>query len=143
MPGTACTRRSRSGISYLEVLLAMVILAMCIIPSARYLPGLLAQQRDLELKYRLSLIAQEKLEEAMLALESDFSARYEYGGMEDPDYRYLVDVCIPPEGQGRYATIRVLAWVDTDGNHWDDDTPEADEFTVRFDTMQSDPSWSP
>ena len=117
-------RAARDGFSYLEVMLAMAILALCILPAARYLPGLFAGQRQLETQYQLSLIAQERLEEALLALDSDFSPRYEWGGATDSDFRYLVDVAVPAEGQGRYATIRVLAWLDTDGNHWDDDVPD-------------------
>jgi len=142
MPGTACTRRSRSGISYLEVCIAMVILAACIIPAARYLPDLLAQQRALEARYQLSLVAQEKLETAMGSLTASFAESSDSGDLSSighADWRWSLDVTIPAAGSGRYAAIRSTAWADDD----DDGVCDADEPQVRFDTMQTDPTWSP
>jgi len=137
---------ARGGFSYLELVLAMAILAICIIPAARMLPTLLAGQRGLETRYQLSLVAQEKLEEAVLSLQNDFGDAYYWGSLGDrgqPNLHYVVDVDVSAAAGGRYATVRVEAWVDTDGNGWDDDDPDDGEPVVRFDTLVANRQWSP
>ena len=56
-------RDSRDGgFSYVELCLATVILARCVVPATQALTAVLANQRNLETKYRLGLIAQEMLD---------------------------------------------------------------------------------
>ena len=130
--------RSSAGVSYLELSLAMFILAICILPATQALPSLLAGQRDLETKYQLSLIAQQKLEAAALDLRRDFSETADEGdlGAEGhPDWRYKLVVIIPDGGP--LATICVTVFADEDGDH----ALDADEPQVRFDSAVADCNW--
>jgi len=142
-PSMTRSRRTRQGFSFTEVCVAILIFTLCLVPALRALPALMASQTDVETKHLLSLIAQEKLADAVLSLRSSFVERYEYGGLSNPDLRYLIAVTIPAEGAGRYAVVRVLAWVDTGGTHVDDDVPDAGEPLVRFDTIVANCAWSP
>ncbi len=142
MRRTARTRRPRSGISYLEVMLAMAILTLCIVPAARMLPTLLSSQRNLENYYLLSLVAQEKLEAAVLELGADFAERDDSGDLASEghaDWRFHLLVTIPVSGAGRYAFVRSQAWLDADA----DTTLDPDEPQVRFDTVVANRQWSP
>lgn len=135
-------RRRQAASSYLEVMLAMVILAICIIPAARMLPTVLAGQRGLQTRFQLGLIAQEKLEAAVLELDADFSARDDTGDLAaqgHADWRYHLVVTIPPAGSGRYALATSRAWADENG----DAALDADEPQVRFDTLVANCQWSP
>jgi len=135
-------RREQAASSYLEVMLAMVILTICIVPAGRMLPTVLAGQRGLQTRFQLGLIAQEKLEAAVLELGDDFSARDDTGDLAvqgHDDWHYHLAVTIPPAGGGRYALALSQAWADENGNA----TPDADEPQVRFDTLVANPQWSP
>ena len=136
--------RATSAFSYLELCLAMLILALCIVPAARALPGVLAGQRDLETKYQLCLLAQEKLESAVLDLERAFLAGHTHGTLASEgrsDWHYDVLVEVPVVGLGRYATVRARAWVDLDGGA--DVVPDPGDPQVRFDTLVANRQWSP
>ena len=135
-------RTIRQGFSYLELCLAMVILAICLIPAAQALPTLLAGQRRLETRYQLSLAAQEKMEDAVLSLQGDFAERDEQGDLAaegHPDWRYHIVVTIPAEGEGRYARLRAQAWLDADG----DLACDPEELQATFDTIAANRSWAP
>lgn len=139
MGGPFTRRASRRAFSYVELCLAVLILAICLVPAARLLPNLLAGQRDLETRFQLSLIAQEKLDAAVLALEADFSASEQQGDLAargHPDWRY--HVLVLDVGGGRYATICSTAWVDENG----DLDMGQDEPQVRFDTIHSNSAWT-
>ena len=122
------------GLSYVEVCLAMAILTLCILPAAR----------ALQTQHQLSLIAQEKLEAALLALQASFTESEQSGnvsGHDSPPWRYHVDVSIPTGCDGRYATVAAWAYVDTDADA--QFPPEAGEPTVRFDGIAADWNWRP
>lgn len=134
--------RAQRGFSYLEATFAIAIVAICLVPGMRLIPALLASQRAPEGKYLLTLIAQQKLEAAILALEEDFRAGQEDGDLAaegHPDWHYDLVVTVPSEGDGRYAVLRVRAWDDENGN----DGLDEGETSVRFDTKQSNLNWSP
>ena len=144
MPRRHTHRRPRGGFSYLELCFAIVILSLCIVPAARMLPSLLTDQRSLEAKYHLSLIAQEKLEAAVLALEAAFVPSLEHGTLADqgrPNWHYDILVEVPLAGLGRYATVRARAWIDPDGGI--DIVPDEGDPQVRFDTLVANRQWSP
>ena len=132
------------GLSYVEVCLAMAILTLCILPAARALPTILAGQRYLQTQHQLSLIAQEKLEAALLALQASFTESEQSGnvsGHDSPPWRYHVDVSIPTGCDGRYATVAAWAYVDTDADA--QFPPEAGEPAVRFDGIAANWNWRP
>ena len=132
--------RARRGFSYIEVCLAMIVIGICLIPAARALPSLLTWQRKVQTKYELTLIAQAKLENALIDLAQDFSARDEEGDLNDyghADWRYHLVATIYGGGVGRYAVIRSDAWYDEDG----DIALGQDEAQVRVDTMLSNCEW--
>ncbi|MBL7222787.1 MAG: hypothetical protein ISS72_02940 [Candidatus Brocadiae bacterium] len=137
-------RRQRAGLrgfSYLEVCLAIVILAICLIPSARMLPTLLAGERGLATRCQLSAVAQEKLESAALSLGNDFAERDEQGDLAaagHPDWRYHLVVTIPAEGGGRYARLQSRAWLDADG----DLACDPEEAQVMFESIASNLRWT-
>ena len=133
------SRQAHQGASYVELCLAILILAICLAPAARLLPNLLAGQRDIEARFQLSLIAQDKLDAAIVALDADFCASEQQGDLAargHPDWRYHVVVLTA--GGGRYATIRSTAWVDKNG----DLDMDQDEPQVRFDTINSNSAWT-
>jgi len=137
-------RTSEHAFSYVEVCLAMAILSICLLPGMRMLPALLEGQRGVEMKYELSLIAEENLETAALALDADFAASSEAGDLADrghADWRYSTVVEIPAEGGGRYATVRADAWADLDGDG--QFPPEDGEPHVRLDTVVANCDWTP
>jgi len=132
--------RSRRGTSYVELVVALLILSICLVPAARALPGLLAGQRDLEVRYQLSLIAQEKLEAAALALQSHFAESDQHGDLASqghPEWRYSVRVEVQRDGDR--ATIRSQAWADENA----DGRLDPGEPQVRFDTTAVNLDWSP
>ena len=136
------TRWRAAAFSYLELLVAMLILTLCIVPAARMLPGVLAGQRGLETRYQLSLVAQDKLETAVLELDDSFVERDESGDLTaqgHPDWRYRLVVTIPAAGSGRYATVRSEAWVDETANT----ALDADEPQVVFETLHANCLWEP
>ncbi|MFW6161419.1 MAG: type IV pilus modification PilV family protein [Planctomycetota bacterium] len=137
------TRASRqAGLSYLEVSLGMVILTLCILPAARFLPVLLDGQRQLETRAQLSFIAQARLEEALSDLAVNFIATDETGDLAaegHPDWRWHIVVTVPSTGGGRYAAVRSETWHDADG----DGSLDPDEPSVRFDTLQANLEWTP
>jgi len=133
--------RGTRGLSYLEVCLAIVILSLCLIPAARALPTILATQKRVETRYRLSLVAQRELERAVLALDANFSASSASGDMASaghPEWRYSVVVTLP-SGDGRYAVVTATAWEETGG----DDQPSAAETKVTFATIVANRNWTP
>ena len=135
--GGTCARR---GVSYVEVCLAMLIISVFLVPSLRVVPLVMAGQRDLEAKYELSLIAQERLEMALQDLGASFTARDESGNLtayDHSDWRYRVVVKL--RGLGHSAVIRSVTWIDADADTVRDD----DEVQIRFDTIQADVQWSP
>jgi len=135
-------RTGERAFSYVEVCLAVVILALCIVPATRALPGILEGQRNAETRLQLSLIAQEKLEFAALALQARFIPSSQTGNLAatgHPDWRYEVVVSVPMAGGGRYATIFSRAWADRDG----DLACDAEEPQVRYDTILSYRKWEP
>jgi len=134
-------RQRSQAFSYVELCIAIIILGMCIIPAAQALPALMAAQRDLETRFQLSLVAQEKLDQAKLELENSFSARDESGDLTvqgHPEWRYHLVVTVPPEGGGRYAIICSQAWADEDS----DTQLDADEPQARFDLLVANRGWS-
>ena len=137
-------RRTQAASSYLEVMLAMVILALCIVPASRMLPTLLASQRGLETRFQLSLIAQGKLEAAVLGLGANFGPSLEHGTLSAegrPTWNYDILVETLTLGLGRDATVRARAWVDLDGGI--DFVPDPEDPQVRFDTLVANPRRSP
>jgi len=135
-------RAPRRGLSYVELCIATLILTLCLTPAVRTLPSVLASQRDLETRYQLGLIAQEKLAAAALALRASFVARDTQGDLAalgNPDWRYHVLVTVPAAGGGRYAVLCVQAWVDHSANL----VLDAGETHVRFDTLVANRSWTP
>lgn len=140
VPGLHPPRRSR-GMSYLEVCLAFVILSLCLIPAAKALPTIMATQKRVETRYRLSLVAQRELENAVLNLEARFSASTSTGRMTPighPEWRYSLVVDLP-SGDGRYAVVTATAWEETDG----DDQPSQGETQVTFATIVANRNWTP
>ena len=132
---------ARCAFSYVQVCLAMIILSICLIPAARLLPGLLAWQRKVQNKFELTLIAQAKLEEALVDLDGDFSALDQEGDLTDSghaDWCYHLVATIYGGGVGRYAIIQSDSWIDEDG----DSALGQDEAQVRLDTMLSNGQWS-
>ena len=130
-----------AGLSYLEVCLAIVILSLCLIPAARALPTIMATQKQVETKYRLSLLAQRVLERAVLVLDADFSATSATGDMAavgHPEWRYTLSVTLP-SGDGRYAVVTATAWEEADG----DGQPSQDETQVTFATVVANRNWTP
>jgi len=130
-----------AGLSYLEVCLAIVILSLCLIPAARALPTIMATQKQVETKYRLSLLAQRVLERAVLVLDADFSATSATGDMAaagHPEWRYTLSVTLP-SGDGRYAVVTATAWEEADG----DGQPSQDETQVTFATIVANRNWTP
>jgi hypothetical protein len=120
----------------------MVILTLCLLPAAETLPNLLSSQREIETKYQLSLVAQEKVDDAVLALLDTFAAGDVQGDLAaqgHPGWRYHIVVAIPAAGQGRYATVCSQAWVDKDSNGQCDTS----ETQVRFDTLVANHQWKP
>ncbi|MFP4057488.1 MAG: type II secretion system protein J [Candidatus Brocadiia bacterium] len=135
-------RSPRRGVSYVELCLAMAILGLCLVPATRMLPDLLVSHRRVETEYRLSLVAREKLEETVLALEARFQESTDSGDLAAqgrPDWHYDVDVTIPPDSDGRYAIVRARAWEDADGGG--ERTPEDGDLLVRFDTIAANRKW--
>ena len=59
------------------------------------------------------------------------------------DIHYVIDPDISRWSDGRYATLHVYVWVDTDGNGYDDHIPDAGEPVVRFDTIVANLNWRP
>lgn len=145
MPTAPRPRARRKGSSYLELCIAILILSLCIVPAARMLPGLLVGQRDLETKYHLSLVAQEKLEAAVLTITPPILPSSEHGTLAaegHPTWHY--DIVVQPEGllpPHRYADVRVRAWVDLDGGV--DIVPDPGDPQVRYDTRVANRQWSP
>ena len=135
--GGTCARR---GVSYVEVCLAMLIISVFLVPSLRVVPLVMAGQRDLEAKYELSLIAEERIEMVLQDLGASFAARDESGSLSSyghSGWRYRTVVTLG--GSGRYAVISSVTWIDADADAIRDD----DEVQIRFDTIQADVQWSP
>ncbi len=133
-------KRAGSGVSYVEVCLAILIISVFLIPSIRVVPLVMAGQRDLEARYELSLIAEERLEMVLQDLGASFAARDESGNLSSyghSDWRYRTVVTLG--GSGRYAVISSVTWIDADADTIRDD----DEVQIRFDTIQADVLWSP
>jgi len=136
------TGRACRAFSYVELCLSIVILTICLAPATRLLPMILANQRNLEARYELSLIAQEKLDTGALSLSRDFTASSVGGDLATeghPDWRYELDVVVPAEGGGRYATLTAQTWIDENANA----RLDPGETHVRFDTIRSNENWSP
>ena len=130
------------GFSYIEVFFALSILTLCITPAMRMVPTLLSGQRDLETRYQLSLIAQDKLEALLLGLEinfADLALSGNLAGEGHPTWVYKASASVPSAPGDRYATIQVVAWDDANGNA----VADAGEAHVRYDTIQSNLAWSP
>ena len=141
-PGQIGRARRTRAFSYLEVVLAMLILAICILPAGRMLPTLLESQRGLETRLALSVIAQQQLESTVLALDASFVASDVSGTLASQghgEWRHHTVVTVPAAGSGRYAVVRCEAWADANGNA----TLDADEPQVRFDTLVADRQWGP
>ena len=137
----ALRRPGCRGTSYLEVCMAIAILSLCTVPAMRALPMILKSQRNVQTRYLLSLVAQQKLEEAALDLQLSFSDSQEEGDLAasgHADWRYDVLVDVPVAGDGRYATVRARAWADDTANQ----APDAGEPQVRFDTIVVNSQWS-
>ena len=133
---------SRRGFSYLEACIAMVIVAVCILPGMQLMPALLASQRNVELHYQLSLMAQQKLEEFIPTLDENFVASDETASLAadgHADWWYRRRVTLSTEGPGRYARVSVRVWVDSNGNSSYDDG----ETFIRFVTIQANRKWQP
>jgi len=132
----------RRAFSYVELTLAILILAICLVPALKALPDLIASQRGLETRYQLALVAQEKMAAAVLALQANFLASDTLGDLTaqgHADWHYHIVVTLPDAGSGRYAVLCSQAWVDANGNHLAD----ASEVQVRFDTLVSNRNWTP
>jgi hypothetical protein len=128
--------------SYVELCVSMLILSLCLLPGAKLIPALLSGERDLETRYQLSLVAQQNLDAAALALEASFVASDTGGTLSaqgHPDWRYRIVVTVPALGSGRYAVLCSQAWVDKDA----DTQLDAGETLVRFDLIIANRKWIP
>lgn len=142
-----CSIRQRhrgdcDGFSYIEVFFALSILTLCITPAMRLVPALISGQRDMETRYQLSLIAQDKLESLLLRLEVNFVDLTLSGNLAaegHPKWVYKASADVPPAPDDRYAIIQVDVWDDANG----DVVANAGEAYVRYDTIQSNLAWTP
>jgi len=131
---------TQAGVSYIEVLLAILIMAIFVIPAARAVPLVMAGQRELETQYQLSLIAGENLESALQSLDKSFVSIKESSDLAASGHEgWRSDLVATVQGSGRYAVVYSVAWVDENG----DGLRGIDEAQVRFDTIAANLNWSP
>ena len=131
--------RNNKGFTYLELLAAIIITALALVPIMRIVPEGMQAATRVERLTRAALLAQNKMDEVRSQI---FSANPSYGFSNDytesatafpsPDdsYKYTVT-----DDQGaNIKELNVTVWFDTDG----DDSQDSDEESVGLDTKVAD-----
>lgn len=104
------------GYTLLEVIIAIAVLSIALIPLMEMLPRAFLLDRQLEREAKVAFLAQRKLEEAKSKIIYDFSQDYSETAnafpSPDSDYKYIVSDDLGTE----IKEITIDAWYDGDGN---------------------------
>ena len=118
------------GFTLLEILAAIVILSIALIPMMEMLPAALVLDSQLEQKTRVTFLAQRKLEEVKCKAIYDFSPDYSESATAFPSPDVSFKYVLTDDQGTEIKEISVVVWYDEDGN----DTIDSDEESIELDT---------
>ena len=131
--------RSLTGFTYLELLAAIIITALALVPIMRIVPEGMQAATRVERLTRAALLAQNKMDEARSQV---FSANPSYGFSND--YTESATAFPSPDDSYKYTAtddqgtdikvLNVTVWFDEDG----DDVQDTDEESVGLDVKVAD-----
>jgi len=120
----------QNGFTLLELLLAIAILSIAIIPIMSIFPQVLLMSSKMERESRITFLAQKKLEEVKSQAISDFSQNYSSSATafsgSDSMFKYVISDVV----DNTIRSIRVTVWHDKDGS----DTINGDEEWIELNT---------
>ena len=115
-------RRRQRGFTFVEVIAATAILAICIVPATKYLADSMTLRRHLETDRTLVLLAIQTIEEQMAVINAGFTIAQESGTFASqglPEIAYEVVRSDASAGGGipdLLMAISVRVWSDENGN---------------------------
>ena len=137
-------RRRQRGFTFVELIAATAILAICIVPATKYLADSMTLRRQLETDRTLVLLAIQTIEEQMAVINGGFTTTDEKGTFASqglPTLAYKVrrrDASKHGGIPGLLMAIEVEIWEDTDGDlHRDPDEPRVKLHTKMARSIES------
>ncbi|MFQ5951835.1 MAG: hypothetical protein ACE5JK_00295 [Candidatus Omnitrophota bacterium] len=131
--------KNKKGLTYLELIAAIVIMALALVPIMRIMPEGMTATTRVERLTRATLLAQNKMDEvrsqimstnASYGFNKDYTETVTAFPAPDDDYKYTV-----ADDQGaNIKELNVTVWFDED----DDDSQDTDEQSVGLDTKVAD-----
>lgn len=115
----AMIRKKENGFTLVEILVAVIVLAIALTPIIVSITGALEQNTEIEKKTRTAFLAQKKLEEIKVRTTANFKANYSgTGTFESPniDFRYRVVYPDPFNPLANIRSINIEVWYDQNRN---------------------------
>lgn len=115
-------QRQRRSFTFVELVAAIVVLAICIVPATKYLADSMTLRRHLEMDRTLVLLAMQTIEEQMAVINGGFTTAQETGTFASqglPEIAYeIVRTDAASEGgiPDLLMAIAVGVWHDENGN---------------------------
>jgi prepilin-type N-terminal cleavage/methylation domain-containing protein len=123
------------GFTFIEVIAAMTIMAVALIPIISIFPNVFIINRQVEHVTTATFLAEKKMEEIKSQIFSDFSSSYgEFAAFSEPHsaYKYIVT---DDEGVG-IKELSITVWYDEN----DDDVIDDNEDQVNLNIKMADRS---
>lgn len=115
-------QRQRRSFTFVELIAATVVLAICIVPATKYLADSMALRRELEIDRTLVLLAIQTVEQQMAVINGGFTAAQETGtfasqGLPEIAYKIVrTDAASAGGIPGLLMAIAVRVWHDENGD---------------------------
>lgn len=124
--------RARSGLTLVEVIVALLIIVIALVPLMTMLPAGHMMRGDSERRATITMLAERKMAEVQSLLRSDFAASPTPQGSFTPQgfARYRYQVTVTPVTERPLKAVSVLCWYDLDANG----LPAASEVQTQLDT---------
>jgi Tfp pilus assembly protein PilV len=107
-----------NGLTLAETMVALAVIFVALLPLLAMLPGGTAARMQCEDRATTALLAQRKIEQVAVSLNTDFNATVDGAGTfaadGEPAYAYSVQTTLDPTYPVK--TICVEVWRDADGN---------------------------
>lgn len=132
------TRLEHRSFTFVELIAAITVLAICIVPASKYMTDSMTVRRGLERDRILVTLAIQTIEEQMALMNADFISAQQTGSFAAqglPDYAYeVVRTDAPAQGglPEQLMAITVRVWSDENGNVVRDATESVVELHTKM-----------
>lgn len=138
------SQRKQRSFTFVELIAATAILAICIVPATKFLADSLTMRRELEQQRTMVILAIQMIEEQMAVINGAFTTTDEkatFASQGLPTLAYRVrrrDESNKGGIPGLLMAIEVEVWEDTDGDlHRDPDEPRLKLHTKMARSVES------